>query len=157
MDGDQYLLMAMDLDYPTYVDDFAFAPGYTYHFTAYVNEDGRHDSVKLEITQGETPADAVKDITVRFVAGEHGILTGTTEYAALSTTALRPGKTPKAIPDEGYVFTGWEPAYQGGVTVKDDVIYTAKFEEAGDPATIVLEARGIREKLRTLLMQYYTD
>ena len=24
VDGDQYLLMAMDLDYPTYVDDFAF-------------------------------------------------------------------------------------------------------------------------------------
>ena len=157
VDGDQYLLMAMDLDYPTYVDDFAFAPGYTYHFTAYVNEDGRHDSVKLEITQGETPADAVKDITVRFVAGEHGALTDTTEYATLSTTALRPGKTPKAIPDEGYVFTGWEPAYQGGVTVKGDVTYTARFEEAGDPATIVLEARGIREKLRTLLMQYYTD
>ena len=157
MDGDQYLLMAMDLDYPTYVDDFAFAPGYTYHFTAYVNEDGRHDSVKLEITQGEAPADAVKDITVRFVAGEHGTLTGTTEYAALSTTALRPGKTPKATADEGYVFTGWEPAYQGGVTVKGDVTYIARFEEAGDPATIVLEARGIREKLRTLLMQYYAD
>ena len=68
-----------------------------------------------------------------------------------------PARPPKAIPDEGYVFTGWEPAYQGGVTVKGDVTYTARFEEAGDPATIVLEARGIREKLRTLLMQYYTD
>ncbi len=155
LDGDQYLLMAMDLDYPTYVDDFNFAPGYTYHFTAYVNEDGRHDSVKLEITEGAAPVDEVKNVTVRFEAGEHGTISGITEYSVLSTTALRPGKTPKVTADKGYFFTGWVPSYQGGVTVKGDVTYTAQYVDDSNAATVILEARGIREKARAVITEYY--
>lgn len=66
--GDQYMMAAMDADYPTYRSGVHFVAGYTYRFEMYDN--GSYDSARLTITKGAQPADEVKEAAIRFVAGE---------------------------------------------------------------------------------------
>lgn len=129
--------------------------GYTYHFEAC--DAGNNDRLKLNIIEGLEPADEVKEVTIRFEAGEHCSLTGQTEYTVWSTTAIKSSALPKAVAEEGYVFKGWEPAFVPNSTIKDDVTYTAVFEEAGRPATIILEANDIASQAEEAYVQYYMD
>ena len=153
--GDQYMMAAMDADYPTYRSGVHFVAGYTYRFEMYDN--GSYDSARLTITKGAQPADEVKEAAIRFVAGEHGSLSGQTEYTAWTTTSLRSGFTPKAVADEGYSFKGWEPAFTPNVTITGDMTYTAVFERAKRPATIILEARDVQSQAIEAYIQFYMD
>lgn len=51
--GDQYMMAAMDADYPTYRSGVHFVAGYTYRFEMYDN--GSYDSARLTITKGPSP------------------------------------------------------------------------------------------------------
>lgn len=150
---DMYILTMYEEYFPSYVDDFEFVAGYTYHFEAY--NAGSHDGLRLNILEGLEPADEVKEITIRFEAGEHGSLSGQTEFTAWATTALKSGVVPKAVADEGYVFKGWYPAFEPGTTIKEDQTYTAIFEEAGRPATIILEVHDIAAQATEVYIDYY--
>lgn len=116
-EGDTYMLAMWEEYFPTYVDDFEFVAGYTYHFEAC--DAGNNDRLKLNIIEGLEPADEVKEVTIRFEAGEHCSLTGQTEYTVWSTTAIKSSALPKAVAEEGYVFKGWEPAFVPNSTIKD--------------------------------------
>ncbi|MDR1135788.1 MAG: InlB B-repeat-containing protein [Clostridiales Family XIII bacterium] len=70
--------------------------------------------------------------TVKFESGANGTISGKAEYMVpVGQTMAEGGVTaPEAIADEGYYFTGWDPAFIGGAAVEENetYIYTAQFE-----------------------------
>ena len=66
--------------------------------------------------------------TIEFVAGENGKLEGTLKYenVLVDLTFEQAGITiPTTMPDENYIFNGWEPTVVE--TVTSNQVYTAKF------------------------------
>jgi uncharacterized repeat protein (TIGR02543 family) len=72
------------------------------------------------------------DLTVTFVAGEHGSLTGTDYFEGIAyNTAWDSAVTvPTPVADTGYRFANWTPLFPA--TVTDDLAFTATFEPIDD-------------------------
>ena len=92
-----------------------------------------------EDENGDGTPDEDQTLTIQFADGEHGKIDGTATYTVI------PGDTypeaPSVTAEEGWVFTGWEPAYELKGTVGDEIktetkTYTAQFiREDGEGET----------------------
>ncbi|MBQ3150816.1 MAG: InlB B-repeat-containing protein, partial [Clostridia bacterium] len=93
--------------------------------------------------------DADQWVTVKFVAGENGTISGQTEATLLKGTPIEVAATllPEAIADPGYELSGWvsEEIGEDATTIDVDATYTAIFEYDPDQwatVTFVAGANG---------------
>lgn len=73
-------------------------------------------------------AQAVKQWTVTFAAGEHGTLSGTTSFVVDNNAAVPSDKIPTVTANTGYTFTGWSGDVNAAITA--DTEFTAQYENA---------------------------
>lgn len=73
-------------------------------------------------------AQAVKQWTVTFAAGEHGTLSGTTSFVVDNNAAVPSDKIPTVTANTGYTFTGWDNDITAPITA--DTTFTARYKNA---------------------------
>lgn len=66
--------------------------------------------------------------SVTFLPGDHGTLTGTTQYTNIISGSTFSGTAPTVTPNEGYEFDAWSPEIP--TTVTSNVTCTATYKEA---------------------------
>ncbi len=79
--------------------------------------------------------------TVTFVAGEGGVLIGTTVLPVLDGTSFSTLTFPEAKPRNGYEFVSWEKDATG-TKVKSDVTITAVFRKIADSSVTFVAGEG---------------
>ena len=70
-------------------------------------------------------------ITVTFVAGANGTLTGTTTIQVPTGTTLTAANVPTPVANTGFNFTSWAPSNPVGHTVTGAITFTAQFAQDG--------------------------
>ena len=100
-----------------------------------------------DLNEDGTPDDQ-QSVTVTFLAGEHGTLTGKTVHEGLLPKRDRYPKAPTVTTEEGWEFVGWDKPYKENQTVEESAPrnqeYTAQYrlkqttnlEEIVNPADI---------------------
>ena len=100
-----------------------------------------------DLNEDGTPDDQ-QSVTVTFLAGEHGTLTGKTVHEGLLPKRDRYPKAPTVTTEEGWEFIGWDKPYKESQTVEESAPrnqeYTAQYrlkqttnlEEIVNPADI---------------------
>ncbi len=73
-------------------------------------------------------AQAVKQWTVTFAAGEYGTLSSTASVVVDNNTAVPSDKIPSVTASTGYTFTGWDNDITAPIT--DDTTFTAQYKNA---------------------------
>lgn len=73
-------------------------------------------------------AQAVKQWTVTFAAGEYGTLSSTASVVVDNNTAVPSDKIPTVTASTGYTFTGWDNDITAPIT--DDTTFTAQYKNA---------------------------
>lgn len=73
-------------------------------------------------------AQAVKQWTVTFAAGEHGTLSSTASVVVDNNTAVPSDKIPTVTASTGYTFTGWDNDITAPITA--DTTFTAQYKNA---------------------------
>lgn len=73
-------------------------------------------------------AQAVKQWTVTFAAGEHGLLDGTASVVVDEGSVLTQAQIPAVTADTGYTFTGWDNDITAPITA--DTTFTAQYKNA---------------------------
>lgn len=106
-------------------------------------------------------AQAVKQWTVTFAAGEHGTLSGTTSFVVDNNAAVPSDKIPTVTANTGYTFTGWDNDITAPITA--DTTFTALYKNATYTLTlptvngVSFEVDGAVEEDGVYTVTYGTD
>jgi hypothetical protein len=78
------------------------------------------------------PAVPESPFTVRFNAGENGVLNGISKYGKRAGETVKPSEVPTVAPKKGYEFTGWDKN-PNDHRVTGDIEFTAQYGEISLP------------------------
>lgn len=96
-----------------------------------VSVDDSSTDVSVEDSSVEDSSEEISvaptEYTVSFIAGNGGSLSGTTSYTVAPGSDFSAISVPAATANDGYVFTGWTPAFPA--TVDSNLTFTANFVE----------------------------
>lgn len=106
-------------------------------------------------------AQAVKQWTVTFAAGEHGLLDGTASVVVDEGSVLTQAQIPAVTADTGYTFTGWDNDITAPIAA--DTTFTAQYKNATYTLTlptvngVSFEVDGAVEEDGVYTVTYGTD